>query len=134
MVQEETTQEARLVNAIRLLRCAAAAEVLCLFGLFAWHYRLASVLPAVAVAAGIPLLWLMVVCVLLRTRQACIVCLTAELLIGGQTGLLTYLILHQIPGDLGFGILMFLVGASFQVLFVLVMSLLQLIVLVSRKG
>lgn len=133
MQSEETTHEARPVKAIGLLRGVAAAEVLYLVGLFAWHYRLASVFPAVAVAAGIPLLWLVVVCMRLRTLSSCISCLTAELFIGVQAGLLTYLIWHQIPGDLGFGILMFLVGAAFQMGFVLVMSLLQLVVLVRRK-
>lgn len=111
------------MKAICLLRCVAAAEVLYLVALFAWHYRLAAVFPAVAVAAGIPLLWLMVVCLRLRTRSSCIACLTAELLLGAQAGLLTYLILHQIPGDLGFGILMFLVGGVFQAGFLLVMCL-----------
>lgn len=115
------------MKAICLLRCVAAAEVLYLVALFAWHYRLAAVLPAVAVAAGIPLLWLMVVCLRLRTRSSCIACLTAELLLGAHTGLLTYLILHHIPGDLGFGILMILVGVSFQAGFVLVMSVLHLV-------
>lgn len=134
MVQEEATHGARRVNAIRLLRGAAAAEVLYLLALFAWHYRLAALLPAVAVAAGIPLLWLVVVCLCLRSRYSCIACLTAELLLGAQAGLLTYLILHHIPGDMGFGILMFLVGALFQLGFVLVMSLLQLVVLLFRKG
>lgn len=127
MVQEETTRGARRVNVIRLLRGAAAAEVLYLLALFAWHYRLAVLLPAVAVAAGIPLLWLVVACLCLRSRYSCIACLTAELLLGAQAGLLTYLILHQIPGDMGFGILMFLVGASFQLGFVLVMSLLHVV-------
>lgn len=134
MQSEETTHEARLVKAIGLLRGVAAAEVLYLVGLFAWHYRLASVFPAVAVAAGIPLLWLVVVCLCLRSRYSCIACLTAESLLGAQAGLLTYLILHHIPGDMGFGILMFLVGTTFQLGFVLVMSLLQLVVLLLRKG
>lgn len=134
MVQEETTQDARFVNVIRLLRGVAAGEVLYLLSLFAWHYRLAALLPAVAVAAGIPLLWLMVVCLCLRSRYSCIACLTAELLLGAQACLLTYHILHHIPGDMGFGILMILVGASFQMGFVLVMSLLHFVFLVPRKG
>lgn len=134
MTQEETTQEARLVKAGRLLRCVAAAEVLYIPALFAWHYRPASLLPAVAVAAGCPLLWLLALCLRLRTRSSCIACLTAELLLGAQACLLTYLILHHIPGDMGFGILMLLVGASFQLGFVLVMSLLQLLFLLCRRG
>lgn len=136
MVQEETTHGARFVNVIRLLRGAAAAEVLYLLGLFAWHYRLATLLPAVAVAAGIPLLWLVAVCLCLRSRSSCIACLTAELLLGAQACLLTYLILHHIPGDMGFGILMIFVGALFQPGFVLVMTLLHVVLFCrsSNKG
>lgn len=127
MRQVETTRDEHPAKIIRLLRCAAAGEVLFLLALFAWHYRLAALLPAVAVAAGIPLLWLVVVCLCLRSRYSCIACLTAELLLGAQACLLSYLILHHIPGDMGFGILMFLVGASFQLGFVLVMSLLHVV-------
>lgn len=123
MVQDETTCDEYPAKSIRLLQGVAAAEGLYLIALFVWHYRPASVLPAIAVAAGFPLLCLAGTCLSLRSRYSRIACPTEELLIGVQAGWLTYLILHQIPGDLGFGILMILVGVVFQAGFFLVMGL-----------